>query len=137
MAATVAKTERAPIERTEHPHVVRSAGTLGGKSRIDNTRISVGFVYVLYSDGQESPEAIAETYRLPLAHLLDALSYAFDHPEEMADFKERQQLRSVLRYNNMVYAGGRLIPVEQLDHVVLPTDVPAYTWETLPAEFDH
>ena len=32
---------RAPIERTEHPHVVKSADTLGGEPRVEDSRIPV------------------------------------------------------------------------------------------------
>ena len=48
---TLTEKPRAPIERTEHPHVVKSADTLGGKSRIDGTSISVYHVWALYEAG--------------------------------------------------------------------------------------
>ena len=136
MTATIPKIERAPVERTEHPHVVKSEGTLGGKPRIEGTRISVGHVFVLHSDNNQSAAEIAATYSLPVSQVHDALSYAYDHPDEMTTFNEQQQLRSVLRRHNMVFAGGRLILAEHLDTVTLSPGTPVYTWETLPAEFD-
>lgn len=134
MTATTAKAERAPTERTEHPHIVRTPGVLGRQSRIDGTRISVGHVFVLYRDNGDTPETIASTYGLELAHVLDALSYAYDHPEEMDEFVEGQKLRTVLRVNDMVYAGGRLIPREHIAKFAIPPGTPIYTWETLPEE---
>ena len=41
---TLTDKPRVPIERTGHPHVVKSADTLGGQARIDGTRISAYLV---------------------------------------------------------------------------------------------
>ncbi len=137
MTATTHQTERAPTERTEHPHIVRTPGVLGGKSRIDGTRISVLHVLTMYKLGGESVESIAETYGLNPAHVHDAISYGLDHLDEMRRDDERRQLRSVLRENDMVYAGGRLIVRERLKDTKISPETPIYTWETLPDEFDH
>jgi uncharacterized protein (DUF433 family) len=140
MTAVTPKNEQAPTERTEHPHVVRTPGVLGGKSRIEDTRISVGHVFVLYQDGGETAEQIAETYGLELGHVLDSLSYAYDHLDEMEQFKEQSKLRHILRANDLLFVpdgvGGRLIIRERLATENIPEGTPIYTWETLPAEYD-
>ena len=61
MASTTETSEakpRAPIERTEHPHVVKSADTLGGEPRIEGTRIAVRRIFDLAEAGN-SPAEIA------------------------------------------------------------------------------
>jgi len=135
MSAPIAAPDHAPIERTEHPHVVRNLGILGGKSRIEGTRISVGHVFVLYRDNGDSAESIAATYDLKLAHVLDALSYAYDHSDEMEDFEERQKLRTILGKNEMVYAGGHLFLRERIGAPKVPEGTLIYTWENLPTEY--
>lgn len=116
--------------RTSSGTSAYSAGNRGSRG----TRISVGHVFVLYRDNGDSAESIAATYDLNLAHVLDALSYAYDHPDEMEDFEERQKLRTILRKNDMVYAGGHLIARRHLGRIALPPDTPVYSWETLPEE---
>jgi uncharacterized protein (DUF433 family) len=128
---TTPETARAPIERTEHPHIVKSADTLGGDPRIEDTRF--GVLHVLdYVESGMPPEEIAETWGFSLAQVYDALSYAHDHPDEMARIREESKLRSVLKRNDMVYVAGRLIVREQLRPEDVPPGETAYTWETLP-----
>jgi uncharacterized protein (DUF433 family) len=57
--ATIAPT-RAPIKRTEHPHVVKSADTLGGEPRVVDTRISVHQLYDMAEYGMSVAEMIAD-----------------------------------------------------------------------------
>ncbi|MGH2558102.1 MAG: DUF433 domain-containing protein [Thermomicrobiales bacterium] len=134
MTATIPA--RAPIERTEHPHVVKSADTLGGEPRVDDTRLAVRHVLRLHRDLDESPETIARTYGLTIAQVHDALSYAFDHPEEIAHHEEQNRLRTVMREQNLVLVGNRLIARKRLDDVESPTQTTIYTWETLPEELE-
>ncbi len=132
MATTTAAATRAPIERTEHPHVVKSADTLGGQPRVDGTRFAVRHLYNSFAAGT-TPQEIVETFPfLSLAQVLDALSYAYDHPDEMAELNEQNKLRSVLRDNDMVYVAGRLISRERLRPEDVPPGAIVYTWETLP-----
>lgn len=130
-----ATTTRTAIERTEHPHVVKGGG-LGGQPRIDDQRISVLQLYDLYRHGSSIDELLEDYPTLTRAQVLDALSYAFDHPDEMDYWLEQHTLRSVLKHADMVYVEGRLIPRAGLDRVTLPPGAKVYTWETLPKEFD-
>ena len=125
---------RAPIERTEHPHVVKSADVLGGEPTVDGTRLAVRHVLRLYRDLGESPEAIARDYDLSVAQVLDALSYAYDHPDEMAQHQERHQIRNVMRKHDLTMIGSRLVQRDRLGEVEVPADTPVYTWETLPPQ---
>src|SRR5579884_1962435 len=58
-------------------------------TKIAGRRIRVYDVlgYATYGD---SPQEIAEDYRLPLAAVYEALAYAEEHPEEMAELEARQ-----------------------------------------------
>ena len=132
---TTALQQSTRIERTEHPHVIKGGG-LGGQPRIDDQRISVLQLYDLYRTGMSVEEIRASYPTLSTAQILDALSYAFDHPDEMASWHERLKLRNLLRENDMAYFEGRLIPREALSTLVVEPGAKVYTWVTLPEEFD-
>lgn len=64
----------------EHPYIVRTPGTCGGRARIDGTRIPVWLVASLVLRGGTSPEEFVDAYpHLTLAQVHDALSYYYDH----------------------------------------------------------
>jgi uncharacterized protein (DUF433 family) len=136
MATEAPSKARAPIERTEHPHIVKSADTLGGEPRIDGTRFAVRHVRRLFEAG-ESPGEIAETYALRLAQVLEALSYAHNHPEEIDSYVERNKIRNVMRELDLVMVNSRLISRAALKPSDVPEGAIAYTWETLPPELEH
>jgi uncharacterized protein (DUF433 family) len=122
----------APIERTEHPHVVKSADVLSGEPTVDGTRLAVRHVLIHCRDLGETPEAIADHFGLALAQVLDALSYCYDHPEEVAYHEERHKIRNVMRKHDLVLVGNRLIPRDRLQSTAVPEGTPVYIWETLP-----
>ena len=132
--ATTTTTEptRAPIERTEHPHIVKSADTLGGEPRVEDTRFAVRHILNYVQSGM-TPEEIAETWDfLSLAQIHDALSYAYDHPAEMSYHEERHKLRNIMREHDVLYVEGRLIERSRLRPEDVPSGATVYTWETLP-----
>lgn len=134
MTAT-APTRQSKIERTEHPHIIKG-GALGGQPRIDDQRISVLILLNYYESGASIEEILADYPTVSKAELLDALSYGYDHPDEMDYWRERQTLRSVLRRADMVYVNGRLVPRRALDSIEIPVGAKVFTWETLPPEYD-
>lgn len=128
---------RAPVERTEHPHIVKSADTLGGEPRVAETRIPVLQLYDMAEFGMSAAEIVADFPDLTLGQVHDALSYAHDHPEEMAFHRERHKLRNILKQYDMVFYDHRLLTQEQLAELgPLPPDAAVYTWETLPPDLD-
>ena len=133
---TAAAKPRAPIERTEHPHVVKSADTLGGEPRVVDSRIPVRQLYNLFEAGWTIAEIMEDFPPLTPAQIHDAISYAHDHPDEMAFHEERHKLRNVMKKHDVVYVGGRLIARSQLRDADIPPGVPVYDWETLPQELD-
>lgn len=130
MTAT-AKTS-VPVRRTEHPHVVKSPDIAGGMPRVEGTRFSVLQVRNMIDSGM-SPAYIVENFPpLTLAQVHDALSYSYDHPDELAEHRSRQTLRSVLQRADLMYVEGRLIPRAALKEGDVPPGARVYTWETLP-----
>ncbi|MGH2535310.1 MAG: DUF433 domain-containing protein [Thermomicrobiales bacterium] len=127
---------RAPIERTEHPHIVKSADTAGGEPRVEETRLAVRHILRRHRGLGESPETIARTYGLTIAQVYDALSYAFDHPDEIAYHEDQNRLRAVMKEHDLVFVGNRLIARWRLDDMDIPTQTTVYTWETLPEELE-
>jgi uncharacterized protein (DUF433 family) len=67
----------------EKQHIVVTPGTCGGKPRIAGTRIRVVDI-VLWNEAGRSPEEIVRDYpHLSLADVHAALTYYFDHREEI------------------------------------------------------
>ena len=128
---------KAPIQRTEHPHIVKSEGTLGGEPRIEETRISVLQVFELFVGGSTVKE-IAEMFLPPLtpAQIHDAISFAYDHPDEMAFHRDRHKLRTIMREHDLVKVNSFLIPRTRLTPSDVPDGATVYTWETLPPQED-
>jgi uncharacterized protein (DUF433 family) len=130
MSATVKP--KAPVQKTDHPHIVKSADIFDGMPRVEGTRISVLQITWWIQSGL-TPEYIVENFPpLTLDQIRDALSYADDHPDEMAEHASRHTLRSVLKRGDLVYVNGRLIPRFALKESDIPPGAEVYTWETLP-----
>jgi uncharacterized protein (DUF433 family) len=67
-----------------YSHITKAPDVCGGRACIDNTRIRVLDVAVLDRAGH-TPSEIREAYpTLSLAQVYAALSYAYEHPEEIA-----------------------------------------------------
>ena len=68
--------------KTEHPHIVRLEGVCGGEPVIDGLRVAVRHVATLHQRGETIPD-IAEALNITEAQVFHALSYFFDHSEEI------------------------------------------------------
>jgi uncharacterized protein (DUF433 family) len=98
----------API-KTEHPHIVRVPGVLGGEPVIAGSRIGVAFVARLLQAGVEPLEIIASYPHLKPAAVYDALSYYLDHQGEIDRFIQDSTLEILAeRYGFVVGADGRV-----------------------------
>jgi len=136
MATQIPTKPRVPIERTEHPHIVKSVDTLGREPRVEDTRLSVLQIFEMFQAGMSANEIAADFPFLTPAQIYDAVSYAHDHPDEMDYHRERHKLRNIMKTLDMVYVGSRLIPRRLLKPSDVPEGVPVYTWETLPPHED-
>lgn len=122
------------IQRTEHPHVTMRADTRGGEPCVGGTSLTVRYVLHRHRDLGESAETIAKTYGLTLAEVHSALSYAYDPPDEIARYEQENQIRAVMRTQDLVLVGDRLVARRRLPEIEVPEGTPVYTWETLPDE---
>jgi uncharacterized protein (DUF433 family) len=68
--------------KTEHPHVVRLEGVCGGEPVIDGLRVTVRHVVTLHRHGETILD-IAEALGITEAQVFHALSYFFDHRDEI------------------------------------------------------
>ena len=69
---------------THNGHIVATPGTNGGRPRIDGTRIRVQDVAVWSEEGGKTPAQIVAAYpHLTLAQVHAALSYYYDHREQI------------------------------------------------------
>jgi uncharacterized protein (DUF433 family) len=68
--------------KTEHPHIVRLEGVCGGEPVIDGLRVTVRHVVTLHRLGETTLE-IAEALGITEAQVFHALSYFFDHRDEI------------------------------------------------------
>jgi uncharacterized protein (DUF433 family) len=72
------------ITKTEHPYVTRQEGMCGGRPIVDGRRIPVWQIAALLRQGL-SAEQIVDQYsdRLTPAAIYDAISYYYDHRDEV------------------------------------------------------
>jgi uncharacterized protein (DUF433 family) len=83
--------------KTEHPHIVRLDGVCGGEPIIDGLRVTVRHVAVLHRRGETILE-IAEALGISEAQVFHALSYFFDHRDEiLALITEEEQAHAQFR----------------------------------------
>ena len=68
--------------KPEHPHIVRLEGVCGGEPVIDGLRVTVRHVVTLRRLGETTLE-IAEALGITEAQVFHALSYFFDHRDEI------------------------------------------------------
>jgi uncharacterized protein (DUF433 family) len=76
--------------KTEHPHVVRLEGFCGGEPVIDGLRVTVRHVVTLHRLGETTLE-IAEALGITEAQVFHALSYFFDHRDEILALVAREE----------------------------------------------
>lgn len=67
--------------------IVETPEVLGGKPRIDGTRIGVYFVHEQIDGRGIEPKTLAAEHDLDVADVYRALTYYYDHPERMASIR--------------------------------------------------
>ena len=71
--------------------ITHDEDVLGGEPRIDGTRISVRHVAARVIEGGRSPAAVADQFDVPLAAIYEALSYYYEHVEEMREYEQANE----------------------------------------------
>ncbi len=70
-------------------HITRTSGIRGGKPCIAGTGIKVQNIYIWHEHTGMNADEIAAAYNLTLAQVYAALTYAFEHLDEIrADIEE-------------------------------------------------
>ena len=77
--------------KTEHPHIVRLEGVCGGEPVIDGLRVAVRHVVTLHQRGETILD-IAEALGISEAQVFHALSYFFDHRDEILALISEEEL---------------------------------------------
>ncbi len=78
---------------TEHPHIVKMRGICGGRPLIAGTRTPVQAIVEYYRLGLNTLEILVELPYINEAQLHDALSYFYDHKDEiLAGIEADQQV---------------------------------------------
>ncbi len=84
--------------RTDHPHVTRRAGVCGGSPVVGGGRIPVWQLAWWVEHGRTAEEIVAEyAGRLSRAAVYDAISYYYDHQDEVAGELREQTSEEALR----------------------------------------
>jgi uncharacterized protein (DUF433 family) len=71
--------------------IARDEDILGGEPRIDKTRVGVRHVAARVIDTGQSPAYVADQLDLSLSEVYEALSYYYDHVEEMRDLERENE----------------------------------------------
>ena len=71
--------------------ITRDHDVLGGEPRIDETRVGVRHVAARVIDAGQSPAYVADQLDLSLASVYEALSYYYDHIEEIREVERENE----------------------------------------------
>jgi uncharacterized protein (DUF433 family) len=107
MVRGAAMTESTP---TEHPHIVRTPGVVGGRPAIRGSRISVWHIARYLRAGSDVHDVILTYPHLPPAAIYDAISYYLDHKDEIDREIDEDILEKVAEKNGFVILdSGRMV----------------------------
>jgi uncharacterized protein (DUF433 family) len=127
------------LVKTEHPYIVRKSGVCGGSPIIDGSRITVRLIAQLVKTGTSAEEILASYPHLSLAQIYDAISYYFDHREEIDQDIEDNKIKNILKKNNLrliphteIRCVGRIVTEKEFELLSEEEKEKAYTWKTLP-----
>jgi uncharacterized protein (DUF433 family) len=91
---------------TSQSRTVSTEDVLGGKPRIDGTRIGVHFVHERVEGRGLEPQTVADRHDLDVADVYRALTYYYDLPDEMARIEGTRQERRENAESNPDVATG-------------------------------
>jgi len=96
-------TTRTSQRKPKHPYIVRQKGVGGGKPIIAGTRMKVSQIVIYYEKMGYHPDEIVRAHpHLTLAQVHDALSYYYDHIEEIdRQIAEERQMVEELKQDHV------------------------------------
>jgi uncharacterized protein (DUF433 family) len=102
-----------PSSTTTYRYITRVPGICGGRPIIDGTRTSVQALVGYYKLGMSLEEILEGLPQITPAQLHEALSYYYDHQDEIEEsIREGQVKYLVERYDLPVTKDGRILPKE-------------------------
>jgi uncharacterized protein (DUF433 family) len=129
--------------KTEHPYIVRKSGVCGGSPIIDGSRITVRLIAEFVKTGSTAEDILASYPHLSLAQIHDAISYYFDHKEEIEQEIEDNKIKNILKKYNLrliphayIDGAGRIVTEKEFELLPEEEKERAYTWETLPEKWE-
>ncbi|MCA0456643.1 MAG: DUF433 domain-containing protein [Chloroflexi bacterium] len=97
-------------------HITRTPGVRGGKPCIAGHGITVQNVYIWHEHLGMSADEIASAYSLTLAQIHAALTYAFEHLDEIrADILESERTAETIKQQNPSKLQVKLNSLQNLD----------------------
>ncbi|MGH2367844.1 MAG: DUF433 domain-containing protein [Chloroflexota bacterium] len=97
MATTTATAADIQDLKTEYPYIVRRPGMVGGRPRVEGTRLSVELIVSLWQRGTDASELLEMYPDLTPAAVHSALAYYWDHKAEIDAEIEANRPENVLR----------------------------------------
>ena len=96
--------------KTVYSHITKDPEVCGGKACIDGTRIRVVDIVSLKRQGYAAEKMIEAYPSLNLAQVYTALSYSYEHPEEVeASFEEDRSWETEHERAKAEYLRGKAI----------------------------
>jgi len=127
--------------KTEHPYIIKNPYVCGGSPIISGTRITVRLIASRVKSGDSVDDIIRDYPHLTLAQVHDAISYYFDHKEEIEQEIQENTIREIMKKHNLRLIVGetgidRLVTEEEFENLSEEEKEKAYTWETLPEKYN-
>lgn len=85
------------VQPTEHPHIVRREGFRGGKPIVRGGSIAVWLIVSMWKAGDTLEELQAAYPHIKLAAFYDAISYYYDHQDEIDQEIEDNKIENALK----------------------------------------
>lgn len=86
MVETKTTEKKVIAQPTEHPHIEIQEGFCGGRPKISSTRLPVWVIVGYHKMGLSDDEIMMLYPYITAAQYYDALSYYYDHKDEVDDF---------------------------------------------------
>ena len=127
--------------KTEHPYIIKNPEVCGGSPIISGTRITVRLIAARVKSGDSAEDILRDYPHLTLAQVHDAISYYFDHKEEIEQEIQENTIREIMKKHNLRLIVGetgidRLVTEEEFENLSEEEKEKAYTWETLPEKYN-
>ena len=104
------------VIKTEHPYIVQIDDVCGGRPVIKGTRTSVQTITGYYKLGMSIEKIMEGLPHLSAAQVHDALSYYYDHQEEIERDIEDAKIQNIMINHNLEKdKNGRLILRKTID----------------------